>query len=86
MFNKHSNTLEEHEKLVDNNRFLLTHIVIRRTKQLMKGLPVENSIKKVFNLSKNEDIPTHLMPKISLEEIRTGHLTWAAPEMPGKKI
>ena len=36
-------------------------------------------VREKFNIHRYDDIPNHLMPKIVLEEIRMGLLTWRDP-------
>jgi DNA-directed RNA polymerase subunit K/omega len=69
-------TIEQHEKLV-GNRFTLTHLIIKRTRELMNGAPISKGIAKKFNV--RGEIPNHLMAKIALEELRNGKLHWTQP-------
>ena len=78
MLSKNANTIEQHLELV-GSRFQLAQLVMKRTKQLMKGSQINISVGKVgteFNPKKRSDIPNHLYPKIALEEIRQEKLHW----------
>jgi len=66
-------TIEQHEKIV-GNRFTLTHLIIKRTKELMNGARSSKSICQKFGI--RGEIPNHLMAKIALEELRLGKLHW----------
>ena len=45
----------------------------------MNGAPLSKEVREKFNIHRYDDIPNHLMPKIVLEEIRMGLLTWRDP-------
>jgi DNA-directed RNA polymerase subunit K/omega len=67
-------TIEAHEKIV-GNRFTLAQIIIKRTRELMEGAPVCKQIRDKFGI--RGEVPNHLMPKIALEELRSGKLNWS---------
>lgn len=73
---KMNRTIEQQEKMV-GDRFTLTHLVIKRTKELMNGAAISKEIAKKFDI--RGQIPNHLMAKIALEEIRMGKLQWHNP-------
>lgn len=66
-------TIEEHHILV-GSRFKLSQIIMRRVRELMKkDAAPSRSVLKTLGI-KPSDIPTHSLPKIALEELRTGKI------------
>lgn len=76
IMSKIPNTIEQHEKIV-GDRFTLTHLVIKRTKDLMSGARISKEIAHKFGI--RGQVPNHLMTKIALEEIRMGKIQWHNP-------
>jgi len=74
MLTKNIATIEEHHFLADG-RFNLSSIVMKRVRAiLLRQATPDPDILRKFNIS--GDIPKHLLPKIVLEEFRTGKLSW----------
>lgn len=67
-------TIQSHLEKV-GSRYLLATMVMARTNQLINGAPIKHGLSKEFNPGR-EEIPFCRLPKIALEEIRTGKLTW----------
>ena len=83
MLSKNANTIQQHLETV-GNRFELAQIIMHRTRQLMRGSPIKNGVgtQQLESKShKSSEIPTHLYPKIALEELRQGKLTWKTGEI-----
>lgn len=78
MLSRNAHTIEQHMNIV-GSRFQLAQIIMHRTKELMSGAPINGFVAKVgseFNPDKRSEIPNHRFPKIALEELRQGKLTW----------
>lgn len=67
-------TIQPHLEKV-GNKFLLTTLVMARTNQLINGSHIKPGLSKEFYPGR-EEIPYCRLPKIALEEIRTGKLNW----------
>lgn len=84
MLTEKIHTIEEHQNIV-GSRFQLAQIVMHRTRELLKGSQIKDlGIAKVgseFNPKRKSEIPPHRFPKIALEELRLGKLTWRQGEV-----
>ena len=76
MLNEKENikTIQQHLEKV-GSRYLLATLVMARTNQLINGAPIKPGLAREFHPGR-EETPYCQLPKIALEEIRTGKLTW----------
>lgn len=68
-------TIQEHQEIV-GNRFQLSQIIMRRTKELIDGAPISKGLSAEFTPRRRGEIPNQSFAKVAMEELRTGKLHW----------
>lgn len=76
MYTKNISTIQEHHEIV-GSRFDLAQIIMKRTKQLIEGAKVKPGLSSDFTPRRQGEIANNRMPKVALEELRTGKLKWS---------